>query len=374
MDGGDASTLTKIAIFCITFSMISTMLCAVFASGTGDYDYDAIKYYQSELSEFSGGNLVNDTPWVLTSVMTPFVPGEYGADIENHIDSDGWLYGTSIAYAEIGKASNISLSTTQKSNQKLSVGDPYSYNYKTGEEWWKGAVDVATNLFQTETWAFIKGLNTLGVYEGDGYTYNSGNASNWNYTGYRYVFDPTLPFSDSTSSKDGSLSIVWYDYDNESGISGGLVIYGSNNEDDTVILADYSASDIIAGYQVSNGYATTYDFNFDGTHLNLSVKFNPDAIQTYGSLRAAWDAGAWTMAISSASAGNYFDVDNSNAFTTTAGTMFDTFIQIFTFDYPKFQGEGQWANIVLWLLVGLPMTMGLLCVTMRTVGGIFKVF
>lgn len=374
MDSGDAGTLTKIAIFCITFSMITTMLCAVYASGSGDYDYDAVKYYQSQLSEYTGGNLVNDSPWVLTSVYTPFIPGDYGADIENHIDEDGWLYGSSVAYADIGKAAAISLDKDYQSNQKLSVGDPYSDRYRTGEETIKKVLDVIGDVFNTPSWAYIEGLNTIGVYDGDGYKYNSVSASNWNYTGYRYVFDPTLPFSNGASSKDGSLSIVWYDYDNESGISGGLVIYGSGDDEQQVILADYSASDIIAGYQASNGYATTYDFNFDGTHLNLSVRFNPDAISTYGSLRAAWDAGAWTMAISSASAGNFFDVENSNAFTTTAGTMFDTFVQIFTFDYPKFSGEGEWANIVLWLMVGLPMTMGLLLITMRTVGGVFKVF
>lgn len=374
MDGGDAGTLTKIAIFCIAFSMITTMLCAVYASGSGDYDYDTISYYQSQLSEYTGGNLVNDSPWVLTSVYTPFIPGDYGSDIENHVDEDGWLYGSSVAYGDIGEAANIALDKNYKSNQKLSVGDPLSESYITGETNLKKVLDVVGGVFNTPSWAVYEGLNAIGFDAGDGYKYNTVSANNWNYTGYRYVFDPTLPFSNGTSSKNGSLSIVWYDYDDQSGISGGLVIYGSNNSDQTVVLADYSASDIIAGYQASNGYATTYDFNFDGTHLNLSVRFDPDAINTYGSLRAAWDAGAWTMAVSSASAGNFFDVENSNAFTATAGTMFDTFVQIFTFDYPKFSGEGQWANIVLWLMVGLPMTMGLLLITARTVGGIFKVF
>lgn len=369
MDGGDASTLTKIAVFCITFSVIATLLCAVYASGTSDYDYDAIRYYQGQLSEFTGGNLTNDTPWVLSAVYTPFIPGDYGSDIENHIDDDGWLYGSSIAYADIGQAADITLSKNYKSTQKLSVNEPYSYEYQSGLEWWNGGNQWGITLADPWLANLVTGGNA-----GDGYTYASGSANNWNYSGYRYVFDPTLPFDNGTSSKDGTLSIVWYDYGDESGISGGLVIYGSTESEQTVILADYSASDIIAGYQASNGYATTYDFDFDGTHLNLSVKFDPDVMSTYNSLRAAWDDGAWSMAISSASAGNYFDLANSNAFTNTAGTMFDTFIQIFTFDYPEFTGEAEWANVILWLLVGLPMTMGLLLITLRTVGGIFKVF
>ena len=382
MDSGDASTLTKIAVFCITFSMITTMLCAVYASGTGDYDYDTIQYYQSQLSEYTGGNLVNDTPWVLKSVSTPFIPGEYGADIANHIDEDGWLYGSQIAYSDLNK-NIVQLDKTKKSNQMLSIGTPYDYSYKTGQEPWRKPVEtVFGKIFQADFDSFIEGLNVIGNDLGfevsDGYRYNSGSANNWNYTGYRYVFDPTLPFSNGSSSKDGSLSIVWYDFEGQSGLSGGLVIYGSRDHSDTskqtVALASYSAADIISGYQTSNGYASTFDFDFDGTHLHLSVKFSPTVYEDYSSLREAWDDGAWTMAISSASAGNYFDVENSNAFTDTAGSMLDTFIQIFTFEYPKFQDEGAGANIILWLLVGLPMTLGLLFITMRTVGGIFKIF
>ena len=78
------------------------------------------------------------------------------------------------------------------------------------------------------------------------------------------------------------------------------------------------------------------------------------------------------MAIASASAGNFFDVENSNAFSVTAGSAFDTFIKIYTFDYPEF--ENGWVNFIMWLLVGLPMTMGLLFITLRLVGGVFKIF
>ena len=78
------------------------------------------------------------------------------------------------------------------------------------------------------------------------------------------------------------------------------------------------------------------------------------------------------MAISSASAGNFFDVENSNTFSVTAGTMFDTFIEIYTFEYPKF--DEPWIDVILWLLVGLPMSLAMLCLTMRVVGGVFKIF
>ena len=379
MDSGDASTLTRIAVFCIGFSMIATMICAIYDSGTSDYDYDTIRYYQSQLTEYTGGNLVNETPWVLQAVYTPFIPGDYGADIENHIDPNGWLYGSEITdYPYLNESVHIKLDKDQTSNQKLSYHD-YDWEYLAGEKGWRKAGEfVVQDVFHVDFDSFLRGLNYLtDDAVGDGYKYNSGIANNWNYTGYRYVFDPTLPFSSGTSSKDGSLSIVWYDTGTESGLSGGLQIYkngrGPSHSDD-VLLAEYTSTDLIAGYQASNGFATTYDFDFDGIILHLSIQFSPLVATDYASLRAAWDAGDWDMSISSPSAGNFFDVENSTAFVDSAGSMLDTFIQIYTFDYPKFQGEAMWANIILWLLVGLPMTMGLLFVTMRMVGGVFRVF
>lgn len=379
MDSGDASTLTKIAVFCIGFSMVATMICAIYDSGTSDYDYDTIRYYQSQLTEYTGGNLVNETPWVLQAVYTPFIPGDYGADIENHIDPNGWLYGSEITdYPYLNESVHIKLDKDQTSNQKLSYHD-YDWEYLAGEKGWRKAGEfVVQDVFHVDFDSFLRGLNYLtDDAVGDGYKYNSGIANNWNYTGYRYVFDPTLPFSSGTSSKDGSLSIVWYDTGTESGLSGGLQIYKNGRDPshaDDVLLAEYTSTDLIAGYQASNGFATTYDFNFDGIILHLSIQFSPLVATDYASLRAAWDAGDWDMSISSPSAGNFFDVENSTAFVDSAGSMLDTFIQIYTFDYPKFQGEAMWANIILWLLVGLPMTMGLLFVTMRMVGGVFRVF
>lgn len=386
MDSGDAHTLTKIAVFCICMSMIVTIMVSVYVNGTGDYDYDTIEYYQSQLYDYTGGQLVNATPWMLTAVYTPATPGAYDTadELKAHTDPDGWLYGSSITgYSYIGEATGVRLDKDYKSNQYLTVGTPYNYDYKVGEETWHDVGDSAIRFLTRGTSGVddvIAGLKKLGLVNESsrpGYNYYSGTANNWNYTGYRYVFDPMLPFSSGASSKDGTLSIVWYSFDNESGISGGLQIYKNGrtpSTDDTILLAQYSASDIIAGYQSSSGYATTYDFDFDGTHLNLSIGFDYDAVSKYGSLRAAWDEGAWDMAISSASAGNYFDVENSNAFSATAGTAFDTFIQIYTFQYYEFEGEDSWVNIFLWLLIGLPMTMALLLITMRTIGGVFKIF
>ena len=378
-DQGDAHTLVVIAIFCIAMSVVSTCLFTMFETGTSDYDYDTINAYRADLVEFSGGQLVNDNPWILKSVYTPFTPGSVpDEDIPDHIERDGgrttgWLFGEKIEdYPYLNKSADIKLDPNQKSNQLLTVGNVTHYEYRNGRSWWNGGNDAGITIVDPGVIRWLSDVTGIGeIDENYGYETVSGSANNWNYTGYRYVFDPVLPFSSQASAKDGRLSLVWYQIPGETGLSGALEIY-ADKDHEQIKLGSIKASDIISVIRSSEGYVQTFDFDFDGTHLNLTIRFDPTVYNSYSTLQQAWDAGAWALAISSASAGNFFDVENSNAFNVTAGSMLDTFVQIYTFDYPEFKNG--WAEFVIWILVGLPMTLGMLLITMRLVGGVFKIF
>ena len=376
-EGGGERTLIKIAVFCIAVSIISTCMIALYKQGSSDYDYDTINAYRSELIEFSGGQLVNDNPWVLSAVYTPFIPGSVDEqDIPDHIERDngqsiGWLFGESVAYSYIDKVANIKLDPAQKSNQLLTFGDPFDYEYRNGTSWWNSAEEGGVTLLNPNLVRWLSEKSGIGnIDQNYGYETTTGTANNWNYTGYRYVFDPVLPFSNEGSAKDGRLSIVWYQIPTDTGLSGALEVYGGSGQNQ-IKLGTISASKVIEAFRSSVGYVQVFDFNFEGTHLNLTIQFDPTVYNSYSNLQQAWDAGAWSMAISSASAGNFFDIDNSNSFNVTAGSMLDTFVQIYTFDYPEFDG---WLGVIMWLLVGLPMTLAMLFITMRLVGGVFKIF
>ena len=377
-DGGER-TLIKIAIFCIAMSVMTTCLVTLYVGGSGDYDYDTINAYRSQLTTFSGGQLVNDTPWVLNGVYTPFTPGTIAdEDIPDHIERDGgrttgWLFGEKITtYQYLGEVADIKLDPNQKSNQLLTAGNPIDYSYRNGLEWWNGGNDLGIIIVNPNVVSFFQKIwDSNADTSNTGYTTVSGTANNWNYTGYRYTFDPVLPFNNQASAKDGRLSLVWYEIPGDTGLSGALEIYADKNHEQ-IKLGRISASDIINVFRSSEGYVQTFDFDFEGTHLNLTIRFDPTVYNSYNTLQAAWDAGAWSMAISSASAGNFFDVENSNAFDVTAGSMLDTFVQIYTFDYPHF--DNSWVELIMWLLVGLPMTLAMLFITMRLVGGVFKIF
>lgn len=348
----------------------------MYVSGSSDYDYDTINAYRSELVEFSGGQLVNDNPWVLNGVYTPFTPGSVpDEDIPSHIERDGgrttgWLYGQKITnYPYLGQVADIKLDPTQKSNQLLTVGPEEEYRYANGKEWWAGGNSWGIDLSNIGRFFIFMAQNTPG--EDYGVTYATETVNNWSYSGLRYTFDPVLPMSSEGSSKDGRLSLVWYQTAEDTGLSGALEVY-ADKDHEHVKLGSISARDIINVFRSSEGYVQIFDFNFEGTHLNLTVRFDPTVYNTYATLQQAWDAGSWSIAVSSASAGNFFDVENSNAFNMTAGSMLDTFVQIYTFEYPHF--DNSWVEFIMWVLVGLPMTLAMLLVTARLVGGIFKIF
>lgn len=373
--GGDYQVLTRIAVFGITMSVVCTAMIAVIfaADANGDYDFDTIQEYREELSQFTGESMLNQTPWVLSAVYTPWL---FEDGLEGHITDDNWLYGEAITSSEpdpddpdalyypyIGKSSRIKLDPEQKSSVLLSVGDDtYDYIYENGLQWWAQQYGVPEFLALGPVgWLAHRGIinlaDALGV---DTHTYDTKSVGTWNYTGYRYVFDPTLPFADAEtkSVKDGALSIVWYTFNGQEGLSGALDVYGGN-----VLLGSYSATDIISAYNTNSGYAVHYDFDFQGTQLELYIQFDEDVIQSGVPLIQAWTDGQWSMAISSETVGNFLDIDGSTSYSVTGGSMVRTFIQIYTLSLPNINND--WMNIVLWLLVGLPMTLSLALITLR---------
>lgn len=353
MAASDDSTLIKVAVWGLAMSIFCTAGLTLIYSDTAnsDYSFDEINDYRKDLSSFTGQSMLSATPWVLTSVKTPWLP-EDGVN-DQHLDEDGWLYGEEIdetQYYATGTGTIFRMDPDQKSSVPISVSNQsYTYtNYYRETSWWDGKIDVVSDL-----------LYWMGFNHGE----KSVDATVWNYTGYRFILDPTLPFltddgQKETSVRDGSLSLVWYSYNAQEGLSGGLDVYGGD-----VLLASYSATDIVSAYDSSSGYATTYDFDFQGTHLDLNIRFDADDIESGKSLMQAWSEGDWTCAVTSVSAGLFLDIQNSNAYSITMGSMIQTFTQIYTFSMPEVSNP--FMQIVLWIMVGLPMTIALALVVMR---------
>lgn len=361
-ESGDSGLLVGIAMFCTVMSLISTLLIsALLPSLALGYSFDDVQSAREEVVAFTGETITNSTPWELTNVYTPYEIGQ-----PYKLDSDGFLYGEEITnYSELGKHADIKLNPDKKSNQTLSSG---TRSFEIEEKQMKTLYDpnkVGILAFVNIGFQDLV-KDYLGLwgqkYDVDYVTSRTVTKTYpaWEYSGYRYVFDPMLPFDykeegqKNASAVDGSLSIIWYNVNGQEGLSGGVVIYDKNK----TIISNYAATDIIANYNKASATATKYNFAFQGVPLELNIRFDSDVLNESIPLDQAWTEGRWSMAITSPSAGNFLDMKNSSAFTTSLGSMVDTFIDIYTFDVPNV--DNGYYQLVLWLLVVFPAELALM--------------
>lgn len=347
-DGSSDGLFFRVAIFATVLSITVTALFSIILPGvTTEYTYEDFMNERDSVMSFTGDNMINSNPWKLVQVTTPYTIGT-----DYNVDDSGFLYGSSVDYAGIG-SSVFRMDNTQRSGTTLNQSNETVTVTETEVKW-----QYRNNITK---WAAIPGAVVLSNITGRPVeffttTTNEVDYPTWQHTGYRYVLKPMLPFKDNTSSSvDGSLSLVWYKSPNGSqGISGGLVIYGH----DRTIISNYSATDIISDYNTSSGYSTKYNFTFDGIPLNLNIRFDPEVINGSASLEEAWDNGAWSIAITSVSAGNFLDLQDSSSFTTSLGSIVNTFINIYKFDIPNVNNPLY--NVLLWLFCVFPAELALM--------------
>lgn len=347
-DGSSDGLFFRVAIFATVLSITVTALFSIILPGvTTEYSYEDFMNERDSVMSFTGDNMINSNPWRLVQVTTPYTIGT-----DYNVDDSGFLYGSSVDYADIG-SSVFRMDNSQRSGTTLNQSNETVTVTETEVKW-----QYRNNITK---WAAIPGAVVLSNITGRPVeffttTTNEVDYPTWQHTGYRYVLQPMLPFKDNTSSSvDGSLSLVWYKSPNGSqGISGGLVIYGH----DRTIISNYSATDIISDYNTSSGYSTKYNFTFDGIPLSLNIRFDPEVINGSASLEEAWDNGAWSIAITSVSAGNFLDLQDSSSFTTSLGSIVNTFINIYKFDIPNVNNPLY--NVLLWLFCVFPAELALM--------------
>lgn len=364
--GGDDRLQVQLAIFGIIISLMVTALLPVLVGGGGTgYTIEEIYEERSNLELYTGESMISQAPFQLQHVYLPYTIGE-----EYRLTEEGWLYGSELTDGDnnpsytlegteyIGQT-EIRLDPTKKSNVPL-------YDTQT----------IYTKIVYKSTLDFLGGGFWQSVAEGFlGWMESTRSASisyieqyeqpvkdaypTWNYSGYRYELDPMLRINteNGTSTKvvdDAKLSIVWYDLDGQEGISGGLVLY---NNKTNAILASYTAAEIVAQYHSLSQTASKFRLNFDGTLVNMWIRFDPDVLINNLDLSQSFSQGRWTVAFTCASADLYLDIQNSQSFTASLGSMLQTYIDIFTMDVPDVGAE--W-NLVLWIVCVMPMGLAMI--------------
>lgn len=356
--GGDDRLQVELAVFGVVISIVvSALLPVLVPVNPAGYSLEDIYAERSSLELYTGESMINQAPYKLQHVYTPYTVGQ-----EYHLTEEGWLYGSELtdngqpSYVidgeqQIGQT-EIRLDPSKKSTVPLYQGDDVATS----------TVKVSVTGSTGDVWQdIINGIITLVTLGTDGWqvTEEFKEYPTWAFSGYRYELDPMLristhdtdgnPQTDTRAVDDAKLSIVWYDLDGQEGISGGLVLYSSKTN---AILASYTAAEIVAQYNPMSQNAAKFKLDFDGTPVNMWIKFDPDVIINNLDLSQSFSLGKWTVAFTSTSADLYLDLQNSNSFASSLGSMLETYIGIFTMSLPQLSAE--W-NLVLWVVCVMPM-------------------
>lgn len=362
------------AVFATVVSIMIAAMLPIFVPVTAEgYTYQDIADQRQELMNYTGASMLDQAPFALKGVYTPYVPGQsVNAD---SFTVDGWLYGTSVDnYPYLNQVTGIKLDPTQKSDRTLSYSTDDVQYLQERTNWWAEHESYDANSWlDTLRYYMVQGLkdavrstgNATGWWS-DTYTEQVNRSANyWSYSGYRYVFQPSLAVdTDVDATKQMTLSITWYQRLGTEGISGGLVIY---NENQRVLLANYTMDEIIAKYDMTSGYASLYTLQFDGVPVTMAIRFDTTVLDGTVSPETAWTTGQWTCAFYAKSIGNLIDPD-SQSYEINAASIVDTYSKILTVSYPDL---GSPWNIIIWILCTLPLSLLILEVMLTLLEVIF---
>lgn len=360
----------------LTFAVALMFLMPIGISLFADKDHQpdlTYKEYLDQLSrsysDFTGSAPVSESVWGLRGIYTPYTGGSYG------YTADGWLYGTKIYDYSPSQysAGPTSYTVTARNTADGQVTDLPVYEYsqipsnrtdlKNGDMYTSVTMDVnqKSDIFFT---------NAGKVPFGDHYYYE--------YSGYRYSFAPLQDIygmdnngkSVPIVANSSSLSLIWYDYFGSSGVSGQLIITGSDSG-----ISYVTAQDIIQAFDGTTNSAK-FEMLFNGVSCNLYIKLDSYYISSGLSIEDCYNSGYWSVMVTSLSTSisSYTGTDYSfNIY-----NIFDTLIDLLTFDLQSYGFSPMVSTIasavvVVPLYVGL-ITIGLSCYPVLLLAGALAVF
>ena len=157
---------------------------------------------------------------------------------------------------------------------------------------------------------------------------------NWfyEYNGFRYSFQPLSDYlyknQDGeimkTTASNTSLSLIWYDYYGNSGISGQLVLSGSDSG-----VAYLTSAEIVSAFNSANNLAK-FKMTFNGNDMNVYIKIKNEYTSAGYSVAECFDMGYWEIMVSSISTNvnTYISTD----YAMNVNQIWDTMVDLFTFN------------------------------------------
>lgn len=339
--GTDNNFSYRMLIFAFAVLFLMPTMVSIYTDNTAadiDENLDDLLdgYY-----EFTGSEAAQESVWALTGIYTPYTgQADYG------YTADGWLYGSIVGTG----TATYSPDQYEGDNQQYTVqrGDDGLYRYVVADG--ETTADGHSNgdLYTTVT---FDANQKSDIFFTESNRVDDGTFFYYEYSGYRYAFQPLADYE--TVDNDGnripvtanttSLSLIWYEYYGNSGISGQLILTGSDSG-----VAYLTAQQIIYAF---NNTTSTAKFNmtFNNVDMNVYIRINPYYLSQGLSIEECYNRGYWEIMVTSIST----DVDayNTTEFSFNIYNIFDTLIDLFTFDTADYGISGTMGTICSLVMV-----------------------
>lgn len=322
--GTDNNFTFGIVVLAVAIIFIMPTMINVFVEKNTD-DTELPENFENVMNgyqRFTGSYPTNEEVWSLTGIYTPVGIDAAGQATSSYAYTpDHWIYGARV----------ISYTPTQftgSSSYSVSYDDGFYYysndtldGHRSGELYTSVAMDVneKSDIFFTPS-----GKRT--------------NGENWyyEYSGYRYSFQPLSDYMykdtngdiKKTTASNTSLSLIWYDYYGNSGISGQLVLSGSDSG-----VAYLTSSEIVSAFNSANNLCK-FRMEFNGNDMNVYIKIKNEYTSAGYSVAECFDLGYWEIMVTSISTNiqTYISTDYS----MNIYSIWDTFIDLFTFNMDEY--------------------------------------
>lgn len=392
MGGSDSDFAYRLLIFAMVIMVALPIMINNFVP------QQAINIDEDELLEdyyeFTGSSRgpTKEAVWVLTGIYTPYAGGNYG------YTDDGWLYGSRIQEntpEQYGPGSPQNFTVyrdengiyrykfdTADYNKDEGTGHKGSFRYATEEDHEKDEDIAVGSIIEQDTLGDIYTHVTFDKSKMSNifFTKNGKHGENgelfdntvnskyfyYEYTGYRYAFQP--PSDSWTSDGQGnkialtatttSLSLIWYQYYTQTGISGQLVLSGNDSG-----VAYINGDQIVRAFDSTTNTARfAMTFN-GGVEMGVYVKIDPYATVTLGmTVQQAYNEGYWSIMVTSLSTdpNAYIGTD----FSLDIEKILMTIVDLLTFNYTKYNMSDMMGMICSFIIV-IPLYAGLIAIAIN---------
>lgn len=323
--GGDTNTIAKYLMVAVCVMLLFPMIINVYAGVNGIEEVDETQ--DALLEDYKGivnASATQEQAWVLTGIYTAYGTNAQGNPSTSYLVlPDGWVAGD-----------RVTTYTPSQFNSALDNHEKYTVAYDSSKQmyYYTGAASGGYESGDLYSRVSMDHSKMSNVFFSSAGKVDKGDNFYYQFTGYRYCFQPTSNYDGKTTNGDSipvvanttSLSLIWYYYLTTSGIAGQLVLSGSDSG-----VSYLTAPEIVKGFNSSN-YTSKFNMEFNGVNMNVYILLNPYAISSGYTVEECYNAGYWSILITSLAADP--DAYNQTDYSFNIYEIWNTIIALFTFD------------------------------------------